>query len=206
MTVAGPRRRMRAEDRREQILDITHAIVDEEGFEAASPKRVAEAAGITRPVLYQQFGDMGGLFVALLERELERARDQVIGLVAPEAEGETEGELFVAVLRAMLGAMAEAPARWRLFLLTPKGAPSVLHERLAASDELVRQFFQEALAAAYPDLKDPEMSSVMIQAAGRELLRLRMTDPERATDDRLAAAVADLVALAARGSEAPSAS
>ena len=115
-------------------------------------------------------------------------------------------ELFVAVLRAMLGAMAEAPARWRLFLLTPKGAPSVLHERLAASDELVRQFFQEALAAAYPDLKDPEMSSVMIQAAGRELLRLRMTDPERATDDRLAAAVADLVALAARGSEAPSAS
>ena len=56
---------MRASDRREQILDITHAIVDAEGFHAATINRIATEAGVTRTVIYQQFGDLSRLFVAL---------------------------------------------------------------------------------------------------------------------------------------------
>src|SRR5881227_2261995 len=69
-----PRRRMRASDRREQILDIAHAIVDAEGFHAATINRIAAEAGVTRTVIYQQFGDLSSLFIALLDREADRAR------------------------------------------------------------------------------------------------------------------------------------
>lgn len=31
---------------------------------------------MTRPVLYQQFGDMAGLYVALVDREFARAGEQ----------------------------------------------------------------------------------------------------------------------------------
>ena len=44
ITLDIPKRRMTAEGRREQILDVTHAIVDAEGFHAATPNRIAEAA------------------------------------------------------------------------------------------------------------------------------------------------------------------
>src|SRR5436305_13788552 len=77
-----PRRRMRASDRREQILDITHAIVDAEGFHAATLGRIAAEAGVTRTVLYHQFGDLAALLVALVDRESARTAAQFAGTIA----------------------------------------------------------------------------------------------------------------------------
>src|SRR5690348_13221458 len=86
------RRRMAAEDRREQILDITHAIDDAEGFHAATLNRIATEAGVTRTVIYQQFGDLPRLLVALVDREAERAGNQFAAAVADAGErNDTEG-------------------------------------------------------------------------------------------------------------------
>src|SRR3954469_1594769 len=57
--------RMTAEQRREQLLDATKAIVLEHGFHAVSIEAVARAAGITRPIVYGHFEDLGGLLEAL---------------------------------------------------------------------------------------------------------------------------------------------
>src|SRR5580692_10989179 len=100
------RRRMTAEDRREQILDITHAIVDAEGFHAATLNRIASEAGVTRTVLYQQFGDLAGLFIALVDREAARAGAQFAAAIAaaaseePNEEDGAFGQAFAGVLRA----------------------------------------------------------------------------------------------------------
>ncbi len=76
------RRRMTAESRHAQILDITHAIVDTEGFHAATLNRIASEARVTRTVIYQQFGDLAGVFIALIEREGARARSQFAEAIA----------------------------------------------------------------------------------------------------------------------------
>src|SRR5581483_7549487 len=114
------RRRMTAEDRREQILDITHAIVDAEGFHAATLNRIATEAGVSRTVVYQQFGDLTGLFIALVDREAARAGAQFAAAIAasePSEEDGAFGHAFAGVLRA-----ADArPATWRLFLFPPQG-------------------------------------------------------------------------------------
>src|SRR4051812_50051863 len=86
-----PRRRMRASDRREQILDIAHAIVDAEGFHAATVNRIAAEAGVTRTAIYQQFGDLSRLFVALVDREADRARRPFEAAIAQTGDDEADG-------------------------------------------------------------------------------------------------------------------
>jgi len=183
------RRRMTAEDRREQMLDITHAIVDAESFHAATVNRIAAEAGVTRTVLYQQFGDLGGLFIALVDREAARAGAQFAEAIAASSEPSEEegafGHAFAGVLRA-----ADAnPATWRLFLFPPQGAPPELHERLAQAQAAVRRYFISVLLRINPEIPDPEYTARILNAAGDELLRLRLTDPDAATHERLLAHV-----------------
>src|SRR4051794_1464222 len=65
--------RMTGTERREQLLDATKAIVVADGFHAVSIEGVARAAGITRPIVYGHFEDLGGLLERLVEREARRA-------------------------------------------------------------------------------------------------------------------------------------
>lgn len=179
---------MSAVDRREQILDVTHEIVDVAGFHAATPNRIAEAAGVTRPMLYQLFGDVAGLFVALVDRESERAGIQFARATSQIAETPEEDRL-VSTFCGVLKAIDEQPATWRLFLFPPQGAPPQLHQRLAESEELVLQFLQQELERTFPRLPDPEYTARMVHASGRELLQRRLVDPTNATTERLVALV-----------------
>lgn len=180
---------MPARDRREQILDITHAIVDTQGFHAATFNRIAQEAGVTRTVLYQQFGDLAGLLVALIDREADRARDQFAEVVVA-SDGPTEGDgIFGNAFAGFLRAVDAHSATWRLFLFPPEGAPLKLHERLAAAQAVVHQYLTGVLLEINPNVPDPEYTARLLQAAGRELLRLRLTDPEAATHERLLAHV-----------------
>ncbi|TDC96913.1 TetR/AcrR family transcriptional regulator [Saccharopolyspora aridisoli] len=179
---------MSAADRREQILDVTHDIVDAEGFHAATPNRIAEAAGITRPVLYQLFGDIAGLFVALVDRESERAGSQ-FARATSQLTGNSEDDRLVSTFCGVLHAVDEHPATWRLFLFPPQGAPPRLHQRLAESEELVLQFLQQELERTLPRMPDPEYTARMVHASGRELLQRRLVDPTNATTERLVALV-----------------
>src|SRR4051812_3392014 len=194
-----PRRRMRASDRREQILDIAHAIVDAEGFHAATINRIASEAGVTRTVIYQQFGDLSRLFIALVDREANRAQRQFEDAIAQidEDGADVFAESFAGVLRAA----DEHPATWRLFLVPPQGAPPELHERLAAAQTLVRAYVVNVLLAIDPDVPDPEYTARIVNAAGDELLRLRLANPREATTERLLAHASSL-SLALRAGRA----
>jgi AcrR family transcriptional regulator len=180
---------MTAEDRREQILDVTHAIVDTEGFHTATLGRIATEAGITRTVLYQQFGDLPGLFVALVDREAERAAAQFASAVAASGEPDEEDGTFGDAFAGFLRAVDAHPATWRLFLFPPQGAPPELHERLAHAEAVVRQYIADVLLEINPRISDPELTARILHVAGRELLRLRLTDPDAASHDRLLAHV-----------------
>jgi AcrR family transcriptional regulator len=181
----APKRRMTAEGRRAQILDVTHDIVDAEGFHAATPNRIAQEAGINRSLIYQQFGDPGGLFVALIDREAERAGQQFFEAISGLGEPSEQNQTLVRALDGVLAAVDANPATWRLFLFPPQGAPPELHTRLTQSQELVRGFLTAELFRFNPGLHDPEYTARILYAAGRELLQLHLSDPENATRERL---------------------
>ena len=70
-------RRTPPAERRRQLLDTAEGVLAEHGSDALRMDTVAQAAGVTRPVVYEHFGDRDGLIVALLERHAERVADQV---------------------------------------------------------------------------------------------------------------------------------
>ena len=129
MSSASGTSRLAAAQRREQLLDVTKAIVAERGFHAVSIEAVAREAGITRPIVYGHFGDLKGLLEALVQRESVRALTQLAGVV-PADLGAEPRENLLAAFRAYLEAVAADPDTWRLVLMPPEGAPLVLRERV----------------------------------------------------------------------------
>ncbi|HET9728213.1 MAG TPA: TetR/AcrR family transcriptional regulator [Acidimicrobiia bacterium] len=59
--------RLPAEQRRQQLLDVARERFGELGFHATSMDDIAEAAGVTKPVLYQHFPSKRALYIELLE-------------------------------------------------------------------------------------------------------------------------------------------
>src|SRR3954453_13842322 len=118
--------RLPAEARREQLLDAAKAVVAEHGFHGVSIEAVARGAGVTRPIVYRHFDDLGALLGALVERETLRALMQLREVLPSRADD------LIAGLEGYLRAVQSDPVTWRLVLVTPDGAPALLRERIAA--------------------------------------------------------------------------
>jgi len=68
---------MPAAQRRPQLLETAVHVFADRGYHAASMNDVAEAAGVTKPVLYQHFSSKRELFVELLTSIGDELRDTI---------------------------------------------------------------------------------------------------------------------------------
>jgi len=165
--------RLSAEERREQLLDVTKRIVIEQGFHAVSIEAVAREAGITRPIVYGHFTDLPGLLEALVVREGARALSQ-LETVLPQPD-------LLQALRAYLEAVSNDPDTWRLVLMPQEGAPRLLQDRIERGREAVIARLARGLPPG-SELPDPELSAHLMSAYADEAARLVLTGrfpPER---------------------------
>lgn len=75
MSGANPIRNVRAEGRaatRKGLLEIASGLLEQEGADALSMRRIAKLAGCSTSVLYTQFGGKEGLAAGLYEEGFER--------------------------------------------------------------------------------------------------------------------------------------
>jgi AcrR family transcriptional regulator len=182
--------RMSAEERRRQLLDVTRAIVARDGFHAVSIEAVARRAGITRPIVYGHFTDLGGLLEALVDRESERALEQLAAVLPRDLGGGDPREPLLAALRGYLEAVEAEPVTWRLVLMPPEGAPPVLRDRIAQGRAAVVAQLSEAMRPGIGpgrESPDPELTARTLSALADEAARLLLTDPERYPIERLVA-------------------
>jgi AcrR family transcriptional regulator len=84
VTEAAPTVRLPAARRRKQLLEVALQVFAERGFHPTSMNDLAEAAGVTKPVLYQHFGSKRELYLELLDDVGSRLRD-AIGKATSEA-------------------------------------------------------------------------------------------------------------------------
>lgn len=63
----APRRRLPKAARLRQLLDVSWKLISDEGTDALTLGRLAEAAGISKPVVYDHFGTRNGLLAALYQ-------------------------------------------------------------------------------------------------------------------------------------------
>jgi AcrR family transcriptional regulator len=84
--------RLSAPARREQILDVAVQVFAHNGFHSTSMNHVAEAAGVTKPVLYQHFESKQDLYRALLEEAGSRLQSAIADAVAGATSGKQQTE------------------------------------------------------------------------------------------------------------------
>ena len=180
--------RLPASERREQLLDVTKAIVAARGFHAVSIEAVARNAGVSRPIVYGHFEHLNGLLEALVLRESTRALEQLTR-VLPAGLDDPRAQLLSA-LRAYLQVAEADPDTWRLVLMPPEGAPSLLRDLLARGRGAVLAQLAEAvrpgLGSGGPS-PDPELTARTLSAIADESARLLLTEPERYPVERLVA-------------------
>src|ERR1700748_1902983 len=73
--------RMAPEKRREQLIDAALRLIVEQGYEGVSMGAIARVAGVTRPVVYDHFPNLGRLLQTLIEREEAYAMAQLAEVV-----------------------------------------------------------------------------------------------------------------------------
>lgn len=189
---SGQRVRLSGPERREQILDVAKEIAGERGFHGLSIDAVARGAGITRPVVYEHFGDLRGLLHALISRETTRAATQLMELLPQRGDEARPDELLAGMMRAFLEAVRADPVTWRLVLMPSEGTPAILREqaertRRAVTEQLARIAPRAMEAAGRPAPPDPELAALTMQAIAEDAARLLLEDPERYPLERLLA-------------------
>lgn len=170
------------------------------GFGALSIDAVAREAGITRPVVYDLFGDLRGLLAATLA-DAERRALATVQDVLPQPRGEGSPEIVLAdAFRRFLEAVRSDPMTWRLILLAPQGAPPQIRESVRQNRTAVAERVTElvdwglGLIDASPEIDRAVLARLLI-AAGEDMARLVLEHPRRYTPSRIARAVRDIALL-----------
>ena len=194
--------RMTAEDRREQILDVTLREIRARGMQGLSVEAVAKAAGVTRPLVYTLFDDLNGLLDALAQREEPRALADVQAAIPSDRESADPDELLTRGVALFVEAVRAQPDRWHLILLPPDGTPAGLQERIERNRAAILAQLEDLVAWGIrrrggPEL-DPELTARMILTLAQDAARLVLADPRAYTTERIAGFTAAALRLLAR--------
>jgi len=84
--------RLPANARREQLLEVAVSVFARQGYHSTSMNDVAEAAGVTKPVLYQHFDSKHDLYLALLEDVGHRLLTRISKATSEAADGKSQTE------------------------------------------------------------------------------------------------------------------
>jgi AcrR family transcriptional regulator len=171
-------------ERREQLLDAALSVIVQRGYEGVSIEAIARTAGVTRPVIYDHFPNLGGLLEALIEREERDALAQ-LSVALPVLPGEGEpAELFATAVERFLDAVASRPENWRIILLAPEGTPPIVREHVQSNRARVLKRIEATVRWAIdrselPADLDVELCARAIRSLSEEAGRMLLIDSER---------------------------
>lgn len=195
-----PGARMPEEERREAILVGAFRVAARDQLGGLSMRAVAEAAGVSKALVFFHFQDKDTLLKALLEWVLERGPHVE---VPPEAADVTQqpGRRLMAVLRHQISLLPERKNRSELFLdfwVMGTGSPEI-RERIHEAFQRYREDFlpfTRPVVEALPDRFDEDAAEGLaaaivsfIQGCALQLL----SNPEAFDVDRYMRAIRGLM-------------
>jgi AcrR family transcriptional regulator len=162
-----PRKRLTAEERRELILDAALEVFARRGFHGSSIDEIAQAAGVSKALIYEHFPSKRDLHVSLLERNVQEIFERLAEAAATSDPGEVR-------LRAGVDAFLD-------FVETRRDAFRMLFRDAVEPDvaEIVASVQRQAAAAVagliaseprtpMPEV-DPERDRQAIEMIGQQL-------------------------------------
>lgn len=176
-------------ERREQLIDAALAVILEQGYSGVSIEAIAREAGVTRPVVYDHFPNLGRLLHALVEREERISLEQLEQVVPDDPGNRAPVDLLAQGVKGFLEAVAARPATWRIILLPPEGTPQVVADHIemnrARTQERIAKLVRWAITRPeIPDDLDVELTARAIRVLGEDAGRTLLTDSESYSPER----------------------
>lgn len=111
------------------MLAAAAAEFGDHGYDRASLRKIAAAAGVTTPVVYDHFGSKAELYAAVAWEQADAllARWVPLGPKPP-------AEIFGAVIDSIFGWVEEHPHGWRILFADPPSDPVVAEAFTAVQD------------------------------------------------------------------------
>lgn len=150
----------------EQTLEAAHSLFAERGYAAVTMDEIAAAVGVTKPLLYNYFGNKERLYIACMER----AGDSLIQTIA-EAVGKTEnpGDALGAGVRAFFGFLDSDRSAWAVLFDETLPQAGEVFDRVAAYRGQILDLVSASLLAQLP-MRRREAAKTEVEALSTALL------------------------------------
>lgn len=188
--------RLPAPERRRQLLDVALVVFAREGYHDASMNDVAEAAGVTKPVLYQHFESKRELYLELLSDvggRLERA------IAAATADAGGPRQQVEAGLRAYFRFVADERDAFLLLFAGGSGTDQEFEAVGRKVEASIARFVAELIEVEGLDAVERTLLAHGVVGAAEGASRLWLAQPEGVAPEALADQVAALVWAGLRG-------
>ncbi|MFI5696063.1 TetR/AcrR family transcriptional regulator [Kribbella sp. NPDC051586] len=197
---AERRRRARhlgPERRRPLILDAALEVFSANGFAGTTMQSVADAAGVTKPVVYDSFANRDELLLALLAREEQHLVISIVAALPADPSIGTPEEHVVEGLTAFLTAVSKQPQSWRIVFGAQYGAAPAVAERVRAARAFLVESLRLTLLKSLPGVTDPDANlpvlAEMLAAMTEACARMLVVDGTDRTPAELATTVSQIV-------------
>jgi AcrR family transcriptional regulator len=163
---ASVRNRLSRDDRMEQTLTVAHELFAERGYAAVTMDEIAAAVGVTKPLLYNYFGNKERLYIACMER----AAESLLATIG-QAVGRTEnpGDALGAGVRAFFSFLDTDRDAWAVLFDETLPHGGEVFERVAAYRNRIAELVSGAMLTQLP-MRRREAAKVEVEALSTALL------------------------------------
>jgi AcrR family transcriptional regulator len=193
--VKGTRRRMRAPERRAQLLEVARRVFGTAGFHAVSMEAVAKEAGVTKPILYDHFPSKKELYLALIDADLAMLHDEVRKALLARTGNR---QRIQASFQAYFDFVDEHAEGFRLLMQETVGAEKEFRQRVADVRDRILAEVADLIVRESRGLLDREHAEIVALALIGMVETVAQREPG-GTRQKRKEAVEVLVRLAWRG-------
>jgi AcrR family transcriptional regulator len=166
MDASITRTRLARADRMEQTLVAAHALFAERGYAAVKMDEIAASVGVTKPLLYNYFGNKEQLYITCMER----AGDSLTATVAEAvSDSASPGDALGAGVRAFFSFLDSDRAAWAVLFdeTLPRGGE--VADRVADYRRMIVELVSGSMLAQLPQEKR-DAARIEIEALSTALL------------------------------------
>lgn len=163
---ASVRSRLSRDERMEQTLTVAHGLFAERGYADVKMDEIAAAVGVTKPLLYNYFGNKERLYIACMERAGD-ALTEAIGVAVGAAR--SPGDALGAGVHAFFAFLDDDRAAWAVLFDETLPHAGEVAERVAEYRGRILEFVSASMLAQLP-ISKREGAKVEIEALSTALL------------------------------------
>jgi AcrR family transcriptional regulator len=168
------RSRLSRDERMEQTLEVAHGLFAERGFADVTMDEIAAAVGVTKPLLYNYFGNKERLYIACMEQAGDALTRTVGAAIAGTA---SPGDALGAGVRAFFAFLDSDRAAWAVLFDETLPNSGEVAEKVASYRGQIVELVSQSLVAQVPEARrgaarvEIEALSAALLGAAEELAR-----------------------------------